>query len=136
MPDTKSPQPEVELVETEGTAPAEPNNREARYRVERNEARTERDELASRIEQLQTRELHRLAADVLSAPEDISLAGKPLSEFLTPEGWVDKATVAKVAQELAQARPGLAKASPAYDPSQGRYAEPAKSPNWGTLIAP
>ncbi|MEC4838427.1 hypothetical protein R2360_01665 [Mycobacteroides chelonae] len=121
-------------VETGDTTQPEPNNREARYRVERNEAREQLAAAELALVQLQTRELHRLAGDILSAPEDIALSGKPLSDFLTPEGWVDKGTVEKVAQEVAQARPGLAKTSPAYDLSQGKNGDTPKSANWGSLL--
>ncbi|MDM2170814.1 hypothetical protein PP404_05400 [Mycobacteroides abscessus] len=123
-------------VETGDTTQPEPNNREARYRVERNEAREQLAEAELRLVQLQTRELHRLAGDILSAPEDIALSGKPLSDFLTPEGWVDKGTVEKVAQEVAQARPGLAKYQPGYDPSQGHGVPAARTAGWSALLEP
>lgn len=123
-------------VETGDTTQPEPNNREARYRVERNEARTQLAEAELRLVQLQTRELHRLAGDILSAPEDIALSGKPLSDFLTPEGWVDKGTVEKVAQEVAQTRPGLAKYQPGYDLSQGHGVPAARTAGWGALLEP
>ncbi|MBS4103966.1 hypothetical protein [Tsukamurella paurometabola] len=102
-------------------ASSTPANREARYRVERNEARAERDALTERLTELQTREVLRLAAEHLAAPEDIGLSGNELSAYLTPEGWVDRAAVEAAAAAVIDSRPGLAKASvsPAYDPSQG-----------------
>lgn len=90
-----------------------------RYRSQRDEARTERDTIASRLVELQTRELHRLAGEYLSAPEDIDLSGKPLSDYLTPEGWVDHEAVRAAANAVIASRPGLSKHSPAHDRSQG-----------------
>lgn len=113
-----------------------PQNREARYRVERNEAREQLATAELRLVQLQTTELHRLAGEILSAPEDISLAGKPLADFLTPEGWVDKSAVEAAAREVAQARPGLAKYQPGYDPSQGHGIPATRTAGWGALLEP
>lgn len=118
-----------------GEQDSSPQNREARYRTERNAAREQLAATESRLAQLQTAELHRLAGAVLSAPEDIALSGKPLAEFLTPEGWLDRAAVEAVAREVAQARPGLAKAQPAYDLSQGQGGDVPKSPSWTSLLS-
>ena len=129
-------------VPPEGTDTGErengPQNREARYRVERNEARQERDALASRLESLQTAELHRLAGDLLAAPEDLALSGKALQDFLTPEGWVDREAVAEAAADLVKSRPGLAKNPkfPAVDSTQGMGGSLGKpQPSWDALFA-
>src|SRR5258707_673252 len=55
----------AEATEVEPTT-EEPqkSNKEARYRVERNEARAERDALAQRVERMQRDEADRVAADV------------------------------------------------------------------------
>lgn len=92
-----------------------------RYRTERNQAREELAAAQERMQQLQTRELHRLAGEYLAAPEDISLSGKDLGDFLTPEGWVDHEAVVEAVQEIISSRPGLAKnlKQPAFDPTQG-----------------
>jgi hypothetical protein len=97
-------------------------SREAKYRVERNEARAERDSLTERLTELQTRELHRLAGELLAAPEDIELSGKVLADYLTPEGWLDREAVAEAAAAVIESRPGLAKnlKVAATDLSQGR----------------
>lgn len=94
-------------------------SKEAKYRVERNEARQERDELAARLAALQTTEMLRQAGEILSAPEDIILAGKTLSDFLTPEGWVDKQAVTAAAKQVLAQRPGLKKLDRAVDITQG-----------------
>ncbi|EIU40886.1 hypothetical protein [Mycobacteroides abscessus] len=113
-----------------------PENKEARYRRQRNEAREQLAEAESRLAQLQTTELHRLAGEILSAPEDINLAGKPLADFLTPEGWVDRAAVEAAAREVAQTRPGLAKYQPGYDPSQGHGIPGTRTAGWAALLEP
>lgn len=120
-----------------GDANASRQNREARYRVERNEARAERDELAERLTQLQTLEVHRLAREYLAAPEDIDLSGKALSDYLTPEGWVDPDAVAEAAALVIESRPGLAKnpKEPAVDFTQGHTGKPGNSqPSWVDLL--
>lgn len=113
-----------------------PQNREARYRVERNEAREQLAAAELRLVQLQTAELHRLAGEILSAPEDITLAGKPLADFLTVEGRVDRAAVEAAAREVAQTRPGLAKYQPGYDPSQGYGIPGTRTAGWAALLEP
>jgi hypothetical protein len=113
-------------------------NREARYRVERNEARTALAEAQGRIADLQTRELHRLAGEHLAQAEDITLSGKSLADFLTPEGWVDHEAVAEAAADVIESRPGLAKypKDRAVDPTQGMGNDrPGKgSLTWGDLF--
>ncbi|OAT69436.1 hypothetical protein AWB85_20310 [Mycobacteroides immunogenum] len=118
-----------------GEQDSAPENKEARYRRQRNEAREQLAAAELRLVQLQTAELHRLAGSILSAPEDISLSGKPLADFLTPEGWVDRSAVEAAAREVAAARPGLAKAQPAHDLSQGRGGDVIKSASWKALLS-
>lgn len=144
IPTEAAPEP-TETNETAGGSssgtPKQDNgsqgNREARYRVERNEARQERDALAQRIERLQTQELHRLAGELLAQPEDIGLSGKDLADFLTPEGWLDREAVVEVAAEVVEARPGLAKNPKVYavDMTQGMGGGTSpKAPEWGDLF--
>ncbi len=132
--DTQAPQAPVPE-----NAPDEirPSNREARYRVERNEARAERDELAARLVSLQTAQLHKLAGELLSQPEDIGLSRRELSDFLTPGGWLDAEAVAEAAAQVIESRPGLAKNPkvPATDPSQGMGGVSGKGqPRWADLF--
>lgn len=95
-------------------------NREARYRVERNEARQERDALQARIETLQTRELERLASKSLSNPADLlTLSGKSLADLLDENGDVDPDLVSDLVADVLGTRPGLKKLDRAVDFSQG-----------------
>lgn len=114
-------------------------NREARYRVERNEARVERDALAARVEQLQTLEVHRLA-DELAQPSDLlELGGVSLADLLNEAGDVDNAAVAEAVAALLEARPGLAKnpRQRVVDHSQGTgsYVPATPKADWGTFLS-
>jgi hypothetical protein len=113
-----------------------PPNREARYRVERNQARQERDALSARLTELQTQELHRLAGEHLAAAEDIELSGKTLADYLTPEGWIDHDAVADAAAEVIESRPGLARNPKvrAVDRSQGSGGSGKSAPEWSDLF--
>ena len=129
--------PEAEAPETGDGHSKGPGREAAKYRTQRNEAREERDQLAARLEALQTAELHRAAGELLAQPEDISLSGQSLKDFLTPEGWLDHEAVAEAAQAVIEGRPGLAK-NPrvlATDSTQGQGGQPGKAqPNWESLF--
>jgi hypothetical protein len=112
-------------------------SREARYRTERNGARAERDALAGRVEQMQTRELERIAGNAISTPADLlALTGKTVADFLDESGELDTELVAEAAEELLSSRPGLRKNAPAFDPSQGVGGKTAakREPSWGALL--
>lgn len=104
-------------------------NREARYRVERNQAREELSAAQARIEALQTRELERLAAEHLAQPADLLALGEvPLTELLDDDGNVVPEAVAEAAEALIESRPGLAK-NPrvaAVDQTQGMGSDGGK----------
>jgi hypothetical protein len=115
-------------VATTTTEVPQKSNKEARYRVERNEARAERDALAQRVERLQRAEVERLAADKLSHPADLfSLSGNELADYLTDDGDVDAEKVAADVAEIVAERPGLRKRMPGYDPTQGYGGRPPKA---------
>ncbi|WP_081809434.1 hypothetical protein [Mycobacterium sp. URHB0044] len=116
--------PSVHVDAPEGTPSGDDTpkqNKEARYRVERNEARTERDLLAARVASFQNREVERLAANHLSAPADLlTLGGVALADLLDDDGDIDPELVAAVAAEVLASRPGLSPRVLATDPTQGR----------------
>lgn len=121
------------MIETTTTeTPAEPTtedapkvNKEARYRVERNEARGERDALAQQVERMQRAEVERLAAGGLSHPADLfSLSGNDVADYLTEDGDVDAEKVAADLAAILAERPGLRKQMPGYDPTQGYGGRP------------
>ncbi|ORB67686.1 hypothetical protein [Mycolicibacterium tusciae] len=123
--------------EPENGSGGQKGNREARYRVERNEARSERDALAQRVERMQRAEVERLAADGLSHPADVfSLSGNELADYLTEDGDVDVEKVAADVAAILAERPGLRKFTPGYDPSQGTGGRPQtkREPSWGALL--
>jgi hypothetical protein len=101
------------------------SNKEARYRVERNEARAERDALAERVQRMQRAEVERLASDALSHPGDLfSLSGNELADYLNEDGDVDAEKVAADVTAILAERPGLRKHTPGYDPSHGLGGRP------------
>lgn len=125
-------------LKQENGSEAPKGNREARYRVERNEAREALSQAEARVLALQTRELHRLAGEHLAQPEDLlTLGGVELAELLDEDGNVDPEAVADAAADLIESRPGLAK-NPrvlATDISQGRSGAIGKGqPTWDDLF--
>ena len=118
------------------TGEGQKSNKEARYRVERNEARAERDAMTQRVERMQRAEVERLAADGLSHPADLfSLSGNELADYLTESGEVDAEKVAADVAAVLAERPGLRKQTPGYDPSQGLGGKPPKgSPSFADLM--
>ncbi len=128
-------EPQTQASEGEGTPERESgshgHNREARYRVERNEARQERDAALARVEQLQTRELLRLAGEHLAQPADLLALGEvTLAELLDDDGNIDPEAVAEAAAALVESRPGLARNPKvaATDPTQGLGGQAGRGP--------
>lgn len=121
MSDTpQAPESESTTEQTPGSSGAPKANKEARYRVERNEARAERDALAQRVARLQRAEVERLAADSLSHPADVfTMSGNDVADYLTEAGEVDADKVAADVAAILAERPGLRKNAPAFDPTQG-----------------
>lgn len=112
-------------------------NREARYRVERNEAREALATATARIEAMQTREVERLAGAHLSVPGDLlTLSGKTLADFLDEAGEINPERVEEAAKEVLAARPGLRPNDPAVDRTQGLGHTPKASPSWSALLKP
>jgi hypothetical protein len=130
--------PETENGSEAPEAQAPKGNREARYRVERNEAREALSAAQSRIEALQLREVERLASELAQPRDLLTLGGVSLTDLLTEAGDVDSAAVAEAVAALIESRPGLAR-NPVQryvDPSQGSgNNRPAKrEPSFATLL--
>ena len=109
----------------------------ARYRHRAKEAEANRDALAQRVEQLQSREVERLASKHLSAPADLlTLGGVTVADLLNDDGDVDPDKVSAVAAEVLGSRPGLKPNAPAFDPTQGSGGNPGKlkQPDSGSLF--
>ena len=121
-----------------GQPEAPKGNREARYRVERNEAREGLSAALARIEQLQTRELERIASKSLSNPADLlTLSGKSLVDFLDEDGELDAELITETANEILGSRPGLRPTQRLTDPTQGLGNDnPGKGkPAWADLFS-
>lgn len=113
-----------------------PSRREARYRTERNEARTALEAATARIEQMQRREIERLAGSRLADGSDLWLSENTPADYLDDSGNVDPAKVQADAELLLSERPRLGKLSPAFDPTQGTGGGSGghKLPTFGDLL--
>jgi hypothetical protein len=105
---SQTPDPNKSLVEA---------NR--RYVGERDAAREALSAAEARIEAMNRREINRLAGEHLSVGEDLFISGNEVSDYLTESGDVDADKVAADVAAVLAERPGLRKATPGYDPSQG-----------------
>lgn len=109
-----------------------------RYRAERDQTREALSAAQARIEQMQTRELERVAAGHLSNPADLlTLSGKTLADFLTEDGELDAEAIAEAAHEVITTRPGLRPNARPVDPMQGTPNNPPprkRQPTWGDLF--
>ncbi|QZH60490.1 hypothetical protein K1X22_01265 [Mycolicibacterium farcinogenes] len=112
--------PETAPAAEDAQAPNRAGNKEAKYRVERNEAREQLAAANDRIARLQRAEVERLAGASLSHPEDLfSLSGNDVADYLNEAGDVDPAKIAADIAEILAERPGLQRPAPAADRSQG-----------------
>lgn len=130
--------PETAPSAADASAPNRAGNKEAKYRVERNEAREQLAAANDRIARLQRAEVERLAGASLSHPEDLfSLSGNDLADYLTEAGDVDPEKVTADIAEILAERPGLQKPVPppaAVDRSQGFGAAAETKPSWAAVF--
>lgn len=132
----EAPESHADGLSPEGDADTPGGNREARYRVQRNEARDQLAAANERIARLQRAEVERLAGASLSHAEDLfSLSGNDVADYLTEAGDVDPAKVAADIEAILSERPGLRRPAPAVDRSQslGVPAE-TKTIGWDDLL--
>lgn len=114
--DAQEPQDDRQDGQDGGTG----GNEAARYRRRLRETETERDAVAERLAGYQRREAERLAAESLSRPDDLWLAGADVSAVLDDGGMVDTAKVAAVVAAVLDGRPQLARRQPVRpNPQQG-----------------
>lgn len=118
-------------------APQGQGNREARYRVERNEARAEVANLQARLAIIQRAEIERLASAGLSHPSDIfTLSGNELADYLTEDGDVDTEKVSADVASILGERPGLKPPAPAVDRTQGHGGSTGRGvPSFSDLLS-
>jgi hypothetical protein len=113
-------------------------NKEAAYRVARNEARAERDALQARIERMQRAEVERMAADagLAHASDVFTMSGNELADYLDDDGNVDPEKVAADVAAVLAERPGLRKNAPAVDLSHGLGGSKPKAsaPSWDAIF--
>jgi hypothetical protein len=120
-------------VDADAAAPQ--GNREARYRVERNEARAALDAANTRIEAMNRREVERIAGETLAMAGDLWISGNDVASYLNDAGEVDIDRVREDARILIQERPGLGKYQPAVDMTQGHVGNPGKgTPTFADLL--
>lgn len=126
----------------ESPAPEEqesPNSEAARYRVERNEARTERDTLAGRVTSMQRRECEAAVADVLEQPADLWDLGRAnATDFYSDTDELNHDDLRAAATALVESRPGLAKQKKFDGPRNwGQTSEPVPtgtSSSWDQVV--
>lgn len=85
--------------------PGKGNGEAARYRVERNEARTERDALLARVGHLQAAEVARLAQGPGKLHDGADLAFS--DDLLDDDGNIDPEAVESAVAELVESKPHL-----------------------------
>jgi hypothetical protein len=114
---------------------AKPGSEAARYRRRLREAEAERDTLAGRVAEYQSREVRRLVADELAQPDDLFAFGVTLNDLLD-DGEVSEGLVATALAGVLTARPGLAKVEAPRRPDlgQGTRPVPKGGTSWGEVL--
>ncbi|WP_157742816.1 hypothetical protein [Mycobacterium intracellulare] len=131
--DATTEAPEAEATHQAEEAPK--GNREARYRVERNQAREALVAAQARIDGLLSREVERIASKNLSHPADIfTLSGKTVADVLDENGDVNPDLVEQLASEILGSRPGLRPNARAVDHTQGWGSRGAPQPSFSDLF--
>ncbi len=113
------------------------NSEAARRRRQLRDTEAERDTLAGHLERYRTRELERLAAEVLAEPSDLlALGGQGLEAYVNDAGDVDADAVRAAARALVDTRPGLRAPGQRTGPiGQGRVGAPVKSgTSWASAL--
>lgn len=115
---TTAPEPAVEpaVQPPEGADPgAQPGDRQeardTRVRAERDELRTERDALNSRVAGMQRAEIHRRAGEHLASPSDLDLvvSAQEYAGCFDESGEIDEGAVAALIDQVVTQRPAWRK---------------------------
>ena len=86
------------MLDSEHSDTAKPKSRDAKNRIELKQTK-------ERLERMQRREIERLAADKLSDPQDVWLAGVAVGDVCNEEGDVDPELVGKAIDALVEKHP-------------------------------
>ncbi|WP_336819496.1 hypothetical protein [Gordonia sp. MMO-8] len=123
-------------TDTDTQGGSDGKSREARYRVERNQARAEVDRLSGVVAAMQQREVDRLCEAADLKPKALAAAGVELADLLGDDGTVD---VEKVNDAVGVAREelGLGPRAPKASPTQGQFGrDGGGSDDWAAAFAP
>lgn len=137
-PRREAAQGDADDQDADGREDERPGRREARYRRERNEARTQIAALEQRVETLVALDVARIASDTLDDGSDLILFMADLAEVLDEESLPDPDKIAEAAQQLVDWKPGLAKGARVPTPNFGQGRRPAadqgSGASWGSVL--
>ena len=120
-------------LDSEHSDTAKPKGRDAKNRIELKQTR-------ERLERMQRREIERLAADKLSDPQDVWLAGVAVGDVCNADGDVDPELVDKTIGTLLEQHPHWAATQPAPQKARRGLTSGAttttqrRAPSWADAI--
>lgn len=135
-PDSESRDETSEGQDTQGRRRRDAGAEAATRRRQLRDAEAARDALAARVETYQRRDVERLAATRLAAPEDLwAVAGLTLDDLTTDTGDIDEPRVTEAIDELLAKRPGLAVPGPKYpDMAGGKRGGIDQTTTWSDFL--
>lgn len=137
-PNATHDNPTTAVPEEPQSEPESPNSEAAKYRIERNEARTERDTLAGRVTSMQRRECEAAVADLLEQPADLWDLGKAsTADFYSDTDELNTDDLRAAATALVESRPGLAKTKTFDGPrnwGQSSGTPPTATSSWDQVV--
>lgn len=121
--------------DADSPTPSGSNSEAAKYRVQRNEARAERDALAAQLDAYRRRECEATVAEILEQPADLWEFGRAdLTSFYDDDGELKEAELRAAAGALAETRPGLAKPRQAVSWGQHSGSIAPAAADWSQII--
>ncbi len=137
-PEGGTPNATPDNTTTPDPEPESSNSEAAKYRIERNEARTERDTLAGRVTSMQRRECEAAVADLLEQPADLWDLGRAnAADFYSDTDELNTDTLRAAATALVESRPGLAKTKTFDGPrnwGQSSGTPPTATSSWDQVV--